>query len=54
MELLTPLQRRLLREIGQSSLRDEFYLTGGTALAQVQQIQQKLLAPVPGGGLVKG
>ena len=33
MELLTPLQRRLLQEIGQSPLRDEFYLTGGTALA---------------------
>jgi predicted nucleotidyltransferase component of viral defense system len=33
MELLTPLQRRLLREIGQSPLRDEFFLTGGTALA---------------------
>ena len=33
MDLLTPLQRRLLREIGQSSLRDEFFLTGGTALA---------------------
>jgi predicted nucleotidyltransferase component of viral defense system len=33
MDLLTPLQRRLLREIGQSSLREEFFLTGGTALA---------------------
>ena len=33
MDLLTPLQRRLLREIGQSPLRDEFFLTGGTALA---------------------
>lgn len=33
MELLTPLQRKLLREIGQSPLRDEFFLTGGTALA---------------------
>ena len=33
MELLTPLQRRLLHEIGQSPLRDAFVLTGGTALA---------------------
>ncbi|NIQ91474.1 MAG: hypothetical protein GWN58_66005, partial [Anaerolineae bacterium] len=33
MDLLTPLQRRLLREIGQSPLREEFFLTGGTALA---------------------
>jgi predicted nucleotidyltransferase component of viral defense system len=33
MDLLTPLQRRLLREIGRSPLRDEFFLTGGTALA---------------------
>jgi predicted nucleotidyltransferase component of viral defense system len=33
MDLLTPLQRRLLRKIGKSSLRGEFYLTGGTALA---------------------
>ena len=33
MDLLTPLQRRLLREIGQSLLREEFFLTGGTALA---------------------
>ena len=31
--MLTPLQRRLLREIGQSPLREEFFLTGGTALA---------------------
>ena len=33
MELLTPLQRKLLHEIGQSPLRDAFVLTGGTALA---------------------
>ncbi len=33
MELLSPLQRRLLQEIGRSKLRDEFFLTGGTALA---------------------
>jgi predicted nucleotidyltransferase component of viral defense system len=33
MDLLTPLQRRLLGEIGQSPLREEFFLTGGTALA---------------------
>jgi len=33
MELLTPLQRKLLRAIGESPLRDEFFLTGGTALA---------------------
>lgn len=33
MDLLTPLQRKLLREIGKSPLRDEFYLTGGTVLA---------------------
>lgn len=33
MSVLTPLQRRLLAEIGQSSLRSDFYLTGGTALA---------------------
>ncbi len=33
MELLTPLQRRILHEIGRSPLRGEFYLTGGTALA---------------------
>jgi predicted nucleotidyltransferase component of viral defense system len=33
MELLTPLQRKLLHEIGKSPLRDEFFLTGGTALA---------------------
>ena len=33
MELLTPLQRKLLRAIGKSPLRDEFFLTGGTALA---------------------
>jgi predicted nucleotidyltransferase component of viral defense system len=33
MDLLTPLQRRLLAEIGESPLKDEFFLTGGTALA---------------------
>lgn len=33
MELLTPLQRKLLQNIGQSPLGDEFFLTGGTALA---------------------
>jgi hypothetical protein len=33
MEMLTPLQRKLLSEIGQSHLRDAFVLTGGTALA---------------------
>jgi hypothetical protein len=30
---LSPLQRKLLHEIGISPLRDEFFLTGGTALA---------------------
>jgi len=33
MDLLTPLQRKLLRKIGKSPLRGEFHLTGGTALA---------------------
>jgi len=33
MELLTPLQYKLLADIGQSPLRDSFFLTGGTALA---------------------
>jgi predicted nucleotidyltransferase component of viral defense system len=33
MDLLFPLQRRLVQEIGQSQLQDEFFLTGGTALA---------------------
>jgi predicted nucleotidyltransferase component of viral defense system len=33
MDLLTPLQRKLLAEIGESPLQDEFFLTGGTALA---------------------
>jgi predicted nucleotidyltransferase component of viral defense system len=33
MDLLTPLQRRLLAEIGESPLKDQFFLTGGTALA---------------------
>ena len=33
MDLLTPLQRSLLREIGDSPICHEFFLTGGTALA---------------------
>jgi hypothetical protein len=33
MDLLTPLQRKLLHEIGKTPLRDDFFLTGGTALA---------------------
>jgi predicted nucleotidyltransferase component of viral defense system len=33
MDLLTPLQRKLLAEIGESPVKDEFFLTGGTALA---------------------
>lgn len=33
MDLLTPLQRKLLHEIGETPLRDDFFLTGGTALA---------------------
>jgi hypothetical protein len=33
MELLTPLQRKLLQEIGKTPLGGEFFLTGGTALA---------------------
>jgi predicted nucleotidyltransferase component of viral defense system len=33
MEILTPLQRQTLVLIGQSSLVNSFYLTGGTALA---------------------
>ena len=33
MDLLTPLQHKLLAEIGESPLKDEFFLTGGTALA---------------------
>jgi predicted nucleotidyltransferase component of viral defense system len=33
MDLLTLLQRKLLAEIGKSPLKDEFFLTGGTALA---------------------
>lgn len=33
MEILTPLQRQTLSLIGQSSLTNSFYLTGGTALA---------------------
>ena len=32
-EVLTPAQRRLLAAIGRSGLRDDFYLTGGTALS---------------------
>jgi len=33
VELLTPLQHKLLREIGHSPLQNQFFLTGGTALA---------------------
>ena len=33
MEILTPFQKELLRVIGNSNLADNFYLTGGTALA---------------------
>jgi hypothetical protein len=33
MEILTPLQQQVLQAIGRSPLREEFYLTGGTALA---------------------
>jgi predicted nucleotidyltransferase component of viral defense system len=33
MDLLTPLQRRLLQAIGDTPLREAFFLTGGTALA---------------------
>ncbi len=33
MELLTDLQRKILKEIGKSRLRENFFLTGGTALA---------------------
>jgi predicted nucleotidyltransferase component of viral defense system len=33
MLILTPLQRNLLAAIGRSALRDDFFLTGGTALA---------------------
>ncbi len=33
MDLLTPLQRKLLHQIGKTALRDEFFLTGGTTLA---------------------
>lgn len=33
MEILTPFQKRLLKAIGGSDLADNFYLTGGTALA---------------------
>ena len=33
MSVLTPLQRRLLHEIGRSPLSGDFYLSGGTALA---------------------
>lgn len=33
MELLTPLQWKFLSEFGHSPLRDDFFLTGGTALA---------------------
>lgn len=33
MDILTPLQRQFLVEIGRSPLQSSFYLTGGTALA---------------------
>jgi len=33
MEILTPFQKTLLKHIGQSPLAENFYLTGGTALA---------------------
>lgn len=33
MEVLTPFQKRLLKAIGSSSLGEDFYLTGGTALS---------------------
>ncbi len=33
MSVLTPLQRRLLHEMGRSPLSGDFYLSGGTALA---------------------
>jgi predicted nucleotidyltransferase component of viral defense system len=33
MELLTPFQQQLLKSIGSSPIRDQFYLTGGTALS---------------------
>ncbi len=33
MQILLPLQRNLLAAIGRSPLRDDFFLTGGTALA---------------------
>jgi hypothetical protein len=33
MEILTPFQQKLLKTIGDSSLADNFYLTGGTALS---------------------
>jgi predicted nucleotidyltransferase component of viral defense system len=33
MEILTPFQQQLLKSIGGSPIRDQFYLTGGTALS---------------------
>jgi predicted nucleotidyltransferase component of viral defense system len=33
MEILTPFQQQLLRTIGQTEIAENFYLTGGTALA---------------------
>jgi hypothetical protein len=33
MELLTPFQQQLIKSIGGSPIRDQFYLTGGTALS---------------------
>jgi len=33
MNILTPFQETVLREIGHSSLNENFFLTGGTALS---------------------
>ena len=33
MAILTPFQQQLLRAIGQTQIAENFYLTGGTALA---------------------
>ena len=34
MEILTPFQHKLLKTIGTTGIADNFYLTGGTALAE--------------------
>lgn len=34
MSILTPFQRRFLNHLGQTALRDHFFLVGGTALAE--------------------